>query len=554
MTQKVTPQTVLGAFDGRELVDLDARYRVRRKGDEYWVEMPDPRWLLERAVRGPEAMGAEAPVAEARVVMSTGAHNMQMYWVSTGQGRQLVAFPFSWSVEGQTWVPNEATLLRPREPYVVYGWNEVCIKCHSVGGEPHANSEAPNTAVAELGIACEACHGPGAKHVARQSNPLLRYATHLGWAEVDSVVNPGAMTGHAASEVGGQCHSASLFPDMVSWLGRGASYRAGQALLEDLRVVRHPLNANQAWIDDTLEADPDYLSGRFWPDGMIRISGRDYNGTLESPCYADEDFGCMSCHQMHASDPANQLSPEGADNRACVACHEEKGRELEAHTRHAAGGVGSECVNCHMPHTVYGLTKAIRSHQVSSPNVDESVSFGRPNACNICHLDRSLSWAAEALERGWGLRPEVASEELAEADAGGLAAGLTWLVKGDAGQRALAAWYFGWAPARQTAGDDWMVPSLIYALADDYAAVRWVVARSLRGFDGYADEGWDIAAPTGHGLDVESVAALRARLMSKWSVSGEARPSLLMDGDGFDAQSWRRAHEARDQRVVDLRE
>jgi predicted CXXCH cytochrome family protein len=486
--------------------------------------------------------------------MSTGAHNMQMYWVSTGQGRQLVAFPFSWSTEAQTWVPNEATLLRPREPYVVYGWNEVCIKCHSVGGEPRANSEAPDTAVAELGIACEACHGPGSSHVERQSNPVTRYATHFGFAKATEVENPGAMRGHAGSEVCGQCHSASLFPDMVRWLGRGATYRAGAELLDDLRVVRHPLNEDQAWIDETLEADPDYLSGRFWADGMIRISGRDYNGYIESPCFADEEFSCMSCHQMHGADPDMQLSERGSDNRACLECHGEVGAELEAHTQHELSGPGSECVNCHMPHTVYGLTKAIRSHQISSPTVDESVVYGRPNACNICHLDRSLAWAAEALAQGWGVGAESSAAELAEAD-GGLASGLAWLVRGDAGQRALAAYYFGWGPAQETAGKGWMAPALIYALGDDYAAVRWVALRSLRSLPGFGETSWSQADAPGVAQSKGALAKQREVLMKSWSLGGEkGRGDLLMGESGFDVQSWVKAHGARDQGMIDLRE
>ena len=68
-----------------------------------------------------------------------------------------------------------------------------------------------------------------------------------------------------------------------------------------------------------------------------------------------------------------------------------------AHTRHAADSAGSSCYNCHMPYTTYGLLKTIRSHTVGSPTVKESVDTGRPNACNLCHLDRTLAWTDDAL-------------------------------------------------------------------------------------------------------------------------------------------------------------
>ena len=65
---------------------------------------------------------------------------------------------------------------------------------------------------------------------------------------------------------------------------------------------------------------------------------------------------------------------------------------------------GSRCYNCHMPHTTFGLLRAMRSHQVSSPNVRESLDYGRPNACNLCHLDETLSWTADKLH-AWYQQP-----------------------------------------------------------------------------------------------------------------------------------------------------
>ncbi|MCA9684390.1 MAG: hypothetical protein KC457_19495, partial [Myxococcales bacterium] len=317
MTQAVDPTTVIAAFDGRRLAHADGEHAVERRGDEFWVLMPEAEALLARA----EGSRADPlPMRWQRVVMSTGAHNMQMYWVATAPGRRLVAFPFAWVVEAQRWVANEDTLLRPHEPNVVYGWNQVCLKCHAVAGAP-AFSDAPGlaedrveTEVAELGIACEACHGPGAAHVAAQASPLRRYVHHLRGSVDDGIVHPGRLDGHRSAEICGQCHAASLFPDHQQWLGRGSDYRAGAALADSTRVVRHPLRADQPWIEAVLDEDPDYLAGRFWGDGMIRISGRDYNGLIESPCYADEDFSCLSCHEMHGDQPEDQLRALARDD------------------------------------------------------------------------------------------------------------------------------------------------------------------------------------------------------------------------------------------------
>ena len=82
-----------------------------------------------------------------------------------------------------------------------------------------------------------------------------------------------------------------------------------------------------------------------------------------------------------------------------------------------------------MPHTTCGLLTAIRSHEISSPSVDASLKTGRPNACNQCHLDKTLKWTAEHL-REWH---DIAIPEI-PAEHNTIAASLVWLLKGDAGQ------------------------------------------------------------------------------------------------------------------------
>jgi hypothetical protein len=544
MTQAVEPATVLADFGVAPLPHADGEHAVERRGDEFWVRMPNANWLLARGSQS--ALAPEVPMQWQRVVMSTGAHNMQLYWVAAEPGRRLVAFPFTWVIEAQTWVANESTLLRPHEPDVVYSWNEVCLQCHAVAGAPQMRETSVETEVAELGIACESCHGPAREHVDAQRNPLRRYALHLR-GEPGDIVDPSRLGAAASSEICGQCHSASVFADHAAWMGRGSEYRAGAALHEAARVVRHPLRAELAWLDELLDEDPDYLATRFWGDGMIRVSGREYNGLLESPCRVDPEFGCLSCHEMHGDSPIDQLKDiaRSDSDRQCTQCHD-AWPDLRAHTRHAPESSGSRCVNCHMPHTVYGLTKAIRSHQISSPSVDETLAVGRLNACNGCHLDRSLAWTARELELGW----QLAAPDLGLSDGVGAserAAAAEQLVRGDAGQRALAAWAFGWADAQTTSGSDWMAPLLIRALVDDYAAVRWVALRSLKRLPGFHDLDWSLAdAP----LDDAAITELERR----GSTSARQEHAIYQHATGFDLDAWAQDHARRDTQVVDLRE
>jgi predicted CXXCH cytochrome family protein len=210
---------------------------------------------------------------------------------------------------------------------------------------------------------------------------------------------------------------------------------------------------------------------------MIRVSGREYNGLLESPCYKGGKFSCLSCHSLHESDPDDQLARNRAGNGTCLQCHDRFREEtvLTAHTRHAAGSSGSQCYNCHMPFTTYGVLKAIRSHQVSSPRVADQLATGRPNACTLCHLDKPLEWTAKQLAQWYGHSiPKLTEDQVAVADAVRLA------LAGDAGQRVLVAWHLSWEPALQVAGKSWVPPVLAGLLDDPYAAVRCVAERSLK--------------------------------------------------------------------------
>jgi hypothetical protein len=143
-----------------------------------------------------------------------------------------------------------------------------------------------------------------------------------------------------------------------------------------------------------------------------------------------------------------------------------------------------------MPHTTYGLLKGIRSHQISSPTVKSSIDTGRPNACNLCHLDQTLAWTARNLN-DWYRQPIPSIES----DFEKTPASVVWLLRGDAGQRALMAWHMGWTPARQASGTNWLAPYLLETLDDPYSAVRYIGQRSLKSMPGFGRLNFDYIAP-----------------------------------------------------------
>mgnify|MGYP001824043309 FL=1 len=128
-----------------------------------------------------------------------------------------------------------------------------------------------------------------------------------------------------------------------------------------------------------------------------------------------------------------------------------------------------------MPHTAYGLLKAIRNHTISNPDLKLDIAADRPNACNQCHLDKTLKWTAEYLEDWYSIdAPEL------DAEHSEIAASILWLLKGDAANRALAAWTMGWSDAQAVSGNDWQSIYLAQLLNDPYLAIRMIARRSLQ--------------------------------------------------------------------------
>jgi hypothetical protein len=154
-----------------------------------------------------------------------------------------------------------------------------------------------------------------------------------------------------------------------------------------------------------------------------------------------------------------------------------------------------------MPHTTYGVLKAIRSHQVSSPKIAEDLATGRPNACNLCHLDKTLSWTSGKLREWYGQpEPKLSPEQQTLPESVRLA----WA--GDAGQRALIAWHYSWKPAVEISTASWIPAALAPLLADEYAAVRCIAGRSIATYPSIATPGYDyVASPAEQAVHLREI-------------------------------------------------
>ena len=554
MTQLATPETVIGDFNDVSLSFQGLAYQLYRKGDEFMVlmEIEDPLTGGTIQVHRP-------------IVMTTGSHHMQAYWFSLGyeESRSLGMLPFIFLAPEKRWIPRHAAFLMPhtRNSEILVGrWNATCIRCHSTNPRARAETSVADSHLAEFGIACEACHGPGYRHLAANANPLARYRRRLGEATDESITNPSKLDHDLSSQICGACHSVSSIKqeeDFLSWHRNGPGFRPGQDLAETRHLVR-ARDLDAPMTKKLIASNPHFMEQSFWSDGMVRVSGREYTALLDSPCFQQGDISCLSCHEMHsqASDAHtmqawrdDQLKPGMRGNLACITCHEELADEnqLRQHTHHLPASAGSNCYNCHMPFTSYGLLKGTRSHQVDTPDVASSLQTGRPNACNQCHLDRSLGWTADALEKWYEIpRPELDEDEQH------VAASLLWLLKGDAGQRALMAWSYSWGAALEASGDNWQAPFLSVLMDDPYQAVRFIAGRSLHSLPDFDQIGYDFLESE------ENIRLKQQQVIDTWEKlpgrpGGEPAAAVLVDPDG--QLMWeriKRLHSQRDDRRVNL--
>jgi hypothetical protein len=538
MTQLPTEESVLGDFNNASLDIEGLGFQMERRGKEFWVNMPE---FNEQG-----HVDASGRRMERRIELITGSHHMQVYWFGGGHTSRIDQFPAVWLIEEGRWIPRDSSFLTPPHQELSSepgSWNKGCITCHATGGNPQLHNDFEMySQVGEFGIACEACHGPATEHVAVNGNPLRRYSEHFTAGDGDSdgsVTHPERLSHPLDSQVCGQCHSVNAEATSLlkeQWRKRGFSYRPGMDLGDERRIYR--LSEEK-----TTEVDEggvsEFIRNFFWSDGMVRVTGREYNGLIESPCYVhgagDRRLSCFSCHEMHGqgSDEHalrqwadDQLKPGMRGNRACLQCHEDYARDLSAHTHHATGSSGSSCYNCHMSHTTYGLLNSIRSHQIGVPDVATDLATGRPNACNQCHLDRTLAWTSGHLLEWYGIEAPPLSEEERN-----VAASILWLLKGDAGQRALMAWSLGWEPAAGISGEGWRAAYLSHLLMDPYGAVRFMAYRSLRGIPGYDDFDYDFLASP------EARAAVARKVRERWrsgslATGGAAKPEFLLLGPG----------------------
>jgi len=522
MTQKATPGSVLGKFDGVPFEVLGVRSTPSREGDRFFLETTHPK---------------TGELTRFEIVRTVGSRRMQQYVMK--EGDRHLRLPIAWSIDQQRWFHLSEAFFHPDgEPFHqnTAVWDLNCIFCHNVKPNPRlAVDGSMASEVAELGIACEACHGPGEEHERRMRSPGRRYAFHLTAPVDPTIVNPARIEKMRSVQVCGHCHGQRLPADrdqIMEIYKKGDPYTPGENLARFFVPV-----------DRETRVGDFRFAPRFWSDGSPRLTAYEYQGLLRSRCFQKGEMTCVSCHSMHSGDPHGQLRPDLPGNRMCTQCHGAfTGGGLAAHTKHLPKSTGSTCVSCHMPEEVYGIMSWHPTHEIRSPDPARSAAAEKPDACTACHTGRSRKWAAAKSVELWPRLRE---------GGGGTVRGALFdapeipraLFSGDVVYRTLAAVRLG-EPAVDPGVAGWAVPLLAEALVDPYPSVRRAARDSLGRLTGRRDLPFALdpvrarqqaradltaravgpAPPAGSGWPIDSRGMVDERILTKWIHEREEVP------------------------------
>ena len=349
--------------------------------------------------------GPDGKLADFEIKYTYGVAPLQQYLIELPGGR-LQALGIAWDSRskaqgGGRWFhlyPGQS--LRAGDPLhwtgINQNWNFMCAECHSTRLLKNfdAASGRFGTTWAEINVACEACHGPGANHVAKARRGTYSAADNgfafalterkgVTWLPVAATGNAQRSTPRTSSreiDMCARCHAraARISDDYVHGKPPQDTHRL--ALLNE---------------------------GLYWNDGQIRDEVYEWGSFVQNRMFA-AGVTCSDCHEPHSQ----ALRRPGND--VCTQCHQPNKFDAASHTHHAPGTSGAACISCHMPTKTYMQIDVRHDHSLRIPRPDLSVKLGTPNACNACHAKKTPQWAADAIH-GWTGRAPTGYQTFAEA-------------------------------------------------------------------------------------------------------------------------------------------
>ena len=310
-----SPESVLGDFTAA-FESQGRTNKFSRKGQNYYVETT--------TLKGVESF---------QIKFTFGHYPLQQYLVETQQGR-IQALNVAWdsrplSIEdgtGQRWFDLQAlqdvSLASPLHwQRHLMNWNARCADCHSTNIQKNYDpiSDHYETSWSEINVACEACHGPGKKHIEwlgrgnttskkDEGMGLVNAAQTLQWrfAEGESIAHPVGQISEKQTDMCGGCHSRR---SVIGEIEAGKSY----ADQYQISLIDPPLYHLDGQIRDEV-----FVLGSFMQSKM-----------------AHKGVTCGNCHDPHSGKTLAQ------DNALCAQCHRPEVFDTPEHHHHSQASAGA---------------------------------------------------------------------------------------------------------------------------------------------------------------------------------------------------------------------
>jgi len=226
--------------------------------------------------------------------------------------RELYQLPVSYFTAAHKWANSP---LYPTNPIVFNRpITSRCLECHST----FAQVVSPEGAEPEefdrqmiFGVDCEKCHGPGARHVAFQTqNPQA--------TKGQFILNPATFTKQQNLDLCGLCHGGRLQKSKPSF-----EFVSGDKL-------------SDYFVLDTAAPNPD----------NIDVHGNQYGLLRSSKCFQmSQTMICTTCHNPHENERGNIA----LFSSRCVSCHGNGHDKICKLTSSIGPSIVGNCIDCHMP-------------------------------------------------------------------------------------------------------------------------------------------------------------------------------------------------------------
>jgi hypothetical protein len=290
-------ETVQGSFDsGKNVFTLNERLKV--------VMEKSSLGLFQHAFVG----GKEVDKKRIDITLGSGRQGQTyLFW----ENNVLFQLPVSYHAPSNSWSNS------PGYPTDQIIFNRSisarCLECHSTffkSGKPMDGNETFDKKHVMLGVDCERCHGPAARHVTfHDKNPEEQEAKYI--------VNPATLTRKQKLDNCALCHSGLRNNLMPAF-----SYSVGENL-------------------------DDFLFPTHAPDSgaTMEVHGNQFGLLSLSKCFSMSTMDCSSCHNVHVKE-TKKLELFSA---RCMNCHKEGSDNFCKQPPVKGLVLSKNCIDCHMP-------------------------------------------------------------------------------------------------------------------------------------------------------------------------------------------------------------